>query len=149
MKNNDISNKKAPSILIMVDNFLVVPKEDTLADKVLSKFNKPRYAIDKRVAQSIQRAFTHTNYHVGLAVTETMWSKYSTKLRNEIIDLPIGDIHVVEDPTEIKLLLESGEYLYFVDDNATSRLRVGSSLCLTLESLNYLLMHERRRYTHE
>lgn len=144
MRNNDISNQKAPSMLVRVDNFLVKPKKVSFTDKILDKLHMTRYEIDREVALAIKRAFIHTHYHVGLVLLEDEFEKYPRNMFNELTDLPIGDMHIVQDYLDIKTMLDSGEYLYYVDDNEEEVSKIGSNQCISLSTFNKYIFRRKQ-----
>ena len=119
MLHGDISNRKAPSILFRVDGFLVKYKDHTLKDKLLNTImgKQKRSEIDPRVASTMKRTFRATDFAIGVAVLESEWDRYSSSLKEELIHLPIGDIHIINDHHDISLMLDTWEYYFYVDDN--------------------------------
>lgn len=141
MLHNNISNKKAPSMLFRVEDFLVKYKEITTIDKVLNKImgKHKRAKLNSRVTGSIHALFRTTDFTVGLVCFEKEWTKYPKDLRDTIIfELPIEDIHLIGDYTEINSILDTGEYTYYVDDNIDNHSLVGHNRCATLNQINYL-----------
>lgn len=136
MMNNDISNRKAPSILFRVDGFLVKYKEHTLKDKLLNAVlgKQKRAEIDRRVASTIKRTFRATDYAIGVAVFEDEWIKYSSALKEELIHLPIGDIHIISDYNDITLMLHNWEYDFYVDSDYERVSLVNNFRAITLEN---------------
>lgn len=140
MKNNNISNRKAPSILFRVDKFLVQPKNDKITDKLVNKVfgENTRVDFDKDVALAIRHSFQHTDLCIGLAVLESEWNSYSLKTKEAIYHLPISDIHVVPTPKGIASLLFSNEYMYCVDREEAMSL-IGHPNCITLKEYKHLV----------
>lgn len=134
MLHGDISNKKAPSILFRVDGLLVKYKEATLKDKLLNTIlgKQKRAEIDTKVASTIKRTFRTTDYAIGVAVFENEWTKYSSALKEELIHLPIGDIHIISDYHDITLMLDSGEYTFYVDSDIDKVTLVNSLYAIPL-----------------
>lgn len=135
MLHGDISNKKAPSILFRVDGLLVKYKTATRKDKLLNIIigKHKRAEIDTRVASTLKRTFRATDYSIGVAVLESEWTKYSSELKEELIHLPIGDIHLIRDHHDISLMLDSYEYTLYIDDNEENLSLVNSMRGLSLK----------------
>lgn len=143
MINGDISNQKAPSMLFRVDGFLVKHRETTKLDKILNKVlgEDKRAELDFEVVNAIHRTFRNTDYYVGLVVLESHWTSYTKKLRDQLTDLPVGDIHIVHDTFEIYKTIHQEDYLYYVDNKENHAL-VGDNQSLDLET--YINIINRR-----
>lgn len=142
MLNNDISNRKAPSILVRVDNFLVVPVEDTLKDRLLNKIigKEKRADLDEDVTRTILRAFTHTDYYVGVVCLKSEWNKYAKHMKRTIEHyLPVGNVHLVDSPLDIAKMLQREEYMYYVDNNEDQLVQVGHNNCINLEGFRNIV----------
>lgn len=139
MINGDISNRKAPSMLYRVEDFLVKYRETTTIDKVLNKLigKHKRAELNEDVVFSIETVFRLTDFTVGLVCMQEDWVKLPKDLRDIIImGMPIADLHLVSDYWDISNLLNSGQYAFYVDDNLENHSLVGHNRCITLKQLN-------------
>ena len=149
MINGDISNRKAPSILFRVEDFLVKYRETSTIDKVMNKLigKHKRAELSEVVVEEIDVIFRMTDFTVGLVCMKEDWSKYPSDIRNIIIDaLPITDVHLVHDYLDIKTLLDSGQYSFYVDDDRERQNLVGHKRCFTLRQIDTIV---RKGYKYE
>lgn len=139
MIHGDISNRKAPSMLYRVEDFLINYRETTTIDKVLNKLigKHKRAELSEEVLNSIDAVFRLTDFTVGLVCMQTEWSKLPKDLRDVILlGTPVADLHLISDPLDIHSLLNSGQYAFYVDDNLENHSLVGHNRCITLKQLN-------------
>lgn len=141
MLRGQISNRQAPSILVRVDNFLVVPKNTTLKDRLANRIlgENTVVELDNHIVNLIRTSFRSTDYRIGLVVLEEAWNKYSKKIQQEIINLPIGDIHIISSVKGIPPMLYSGEYVYHIDNEKTLSV-IGHPSCVTSKEFYHLII---------
>lgn len=142
MLNNNISNRKAPSILFRVEDFLVKYRETTTIDKILNKLigKHKRAELNEEVVDAIDKLFRVTDFTVGLVCFQSDWNKLPKDLREIItLGMPVADVHLVHDNLAIEHLLQSGKYLFYVDDNLDNHTLVGWNRCFTLSQLNTVI----------
>lgn len=139
MIHGNISNRKAPSMLFRVENFLVKYRETTTIDKVLNKIigKERRAELNEEVCNALYMIFRATDFTVGIVCMQETWVKLPKELRDVLlVGLPIADIHLIDNVYDIRLLLNSGQYSYYVDDNLDDHKIVGENKCLALADLN-------------
>lgn len=149
MLNNNISNRKAPSMLLRVEDFLVKYRETTTIDKVMNKLvgKHKRAELSEVVVEAIDTIFRLTDFTVGLVCIEADWNKYPKDLRDIILlGLTISDLHLVHDHLDIEKLLNSGKYAFYVDDNLDNHSLVGHKRCVTLRQIDSIA---RKGYKYE
>ena len=149
MLNNDISNRKAPSLLFRVEDFLVEYRETTTIDKVLNKIvgKHKRAELSEEVCDTIELIFRLTDFNVGLVCLQDDWTKFPSDLRDIIITgLPVSDLHLIHDHLDIEKMLNTGEYSFYVDDNLENHSLVGHKRCVTLRQINAIA---RKGYKYE
>ena len=149
MLGNDISNRKAPSMLFRVEDFLVEYRETTTIDKVMNKIigKHKRAELNEEVCDTIDLIFRQTDFSVGLVCMKQDWGKFPKDMRDIIIQgLPVSDIHLVQDALDIDRLLNTGEYAFYVDDNLENHSLVGHNRCVTLKQINAIA---RKGYKYE
>ena len=149
MIHGDISNRKAPSMLFRVEDFLVKYRETTTLDKVLNKLigKHKRAELNEDVCYAIDSIFRTTDFTVGVACIQSDWTKLPKDLRDIIlIGLPIADVHLVNDVNDIRILMNSGQYAFYVDDNSENHALVGHNRCVTL---NQIMTIAKKGYKYE
>lgn len=142
MLNNNISNRKAPSMLFRVEDFLVKYRETTTIDRMLNKLigKHKRAELNEEVVDAISKVFRVTDFTVGLTCIKQDWDKLPKDMKEVILlGLPIADLHLIHDHLDIERLLNSGQYTFYVDDNEEHHSLVGHNRCIFLSQLNTII----------
>jgi hypothetical protein len=134
MKNNNLSNRSAPSILIRVENFLIEYKDKSVWDKVanfvVGKENRAKLNVDVLIA--IYGIFRNTDMSVDLVIEE---KNCNDEIEEMFKPLPYGRLIKVSKPVQIAVKLNVGEYLYYVDNDLERISIIGHKRCITLDTL--------------
>jgi glutamate synthase domain-containing protein 1 len=134
MKNNNLSNRSAPSILIRVEDFLVEYKEKSVWDKVANFVvgKEKRAKINVSVLIAMHSIFRNTDMSVDLVIEE---KNCNAEVLELLYSLPYGRLVKVSKPVQIAVKLNVGEYLYYVDNDLERISIIGHKRCITLDTL--------------
>lgn len=126
MKNNDLSNRAAPTIAFRIEDTLIV---STIQKKLWVK--KKEYFFNEKALQAINYIFRKTDCCVDLVCGKNLISAYEPMLHS----VPYNRLISVTKPTEIMIRLNAGEFSYYVDQDLTRVSMIGSHHCINLDSL--------------
>jgi len=133
MKNNNLSNRGAPCILIKVEDFLVEYKNKNAWDKVANLLvgKENRATLNEDVVSAMFFIFRKTDMTVDLTCDEGS----SLILKSLLEDLPFGRLLEIKKPVQIAVKLNKGEYLYYVDCDQERMSVISHRRCITLTEL--------------
>jgi hypothetical protein len=138
MKNNEISNKQAPTFAFRVEDFLVEYKDKSIKDKVLNAIvgKEKRASINMEVFDAMSYIFRHTDMSVDLVCER---KKFTSDIENLLQHIPYNRVILINKPVEIAVMLNIGDITYYVDDNTVRMSIIGHKDCITLDQLNILI----------
>ena len=122
-------------LLVRVEDFLVTYKKSTLWDKIANTVvgKDARAELNDDVVAALKLIFRHTDLTVDLVMDKV---NYSEVIENLISDLPYGTLLKIDRPVQISTKLNTGEYMYYIDNDPVKINMIGNKRVLSLQLLN-------------
>lgn len=146
MLRGDISNQRSFTFGFRVESSLLQFRDNGLVDKALNFFQGRynRADLNEDILAIMRYLYWNTEYTVMLVIDDR---NYTDEAKEFISDLPFNQVVNVHSPSELTMMLNTGELSYLVDDCDESRYKVHSSYAMTSQELNTLLLRHYGRLT--
>lgn len=146
MLRGDIANQRSFAFGFRVENSLLQFRENGLIDHALNFFQGKytRADVNEAVLSIMKYIYWNTEYTVCLVIDH---KNYTDEAKAFLDDFPFNQVVNVHSPSEVTMMLNSGELSYLVDDCDESRYRVQSSYAMTSQEINSLLRRHYGRLT--
>lgn len=144
MLNGDLSNQVEASIAFRFDRFLFRRVEKGLILK------RVEWNLDRDVAGALRYVYYYSPHTVdivakmGSGEVEEEFEKEVAERLDEV-NLPYGRIFIIKHELEVRNLLTSAYFQYYIDDVPERVNRIASEYCMGLKEL-YAMFIRRNRY---
>ncbi len=136
MWKGNLSNFVDDTIGFACVDFLVLPKRDTLLDRMIASFAKFHKAkLDQQVLKAIEYVYRKTPMTVDIIVDP---KDDCPQLRELLDEVSCGRI-VIAKPSEISRRLYTGDLTWYVDDVEYRRGLVSNSHAINLSALESMI----------
>lgn len=146
MLRGDISNHRSFTFGFRVENSLLQFRENGFIDKALNLF-QGRYTradVNEDILAIMRYLYWNTEYTVMLVIDN---QNYTDEAKEFLSDFPFNQVVNVSTPSELTMMLNTGELSYLVDDCDESRYKVHSRYAMTSQELNTFLRRQYGRLT--
>lgn len=134
MRNGDISNKALPSILVKANDCLIKRESRSVMGIPL----KPRFSFNRDVEQLLHHIMQSTDYRIVLVFDVDCSNDYVVFLSEHMNEVPFA-YYRFYDPIDIKIYLDSGVYLCYIDNDINKLNMVGHKDTYTVSQFKNLL----------
>lgn len=133
MRNGDISNRTAPTVLIRVEDTLFKPTDK----RILGVKYKTEYELQENTFALITRLALFTDYRIKLVCDPSNFKTYKKVL--EGYDFPFAHLQLHLEQT-ITNFLNNGIYYCYIDDDLDRIGRVNHKSCYTVADFTNLVL---------
>lgn len=146
MLRGNISNQQSFTIGFRCENSLLEYRDNNIGDKFLNALKGKTYRaeINPKVKSIMDYIYWNTEYTVVLIIDKENYTKEAEKF---FLDFPFNQVfQVINNVSEITMMLNTGVLTYFVTNNKLDRERVNSRYAIDVDSLNTILRRRVKRF---
>lgn len=146
MLHNDISNQRSFTIGFRCEESLLHYKDSNLIEDIKNTFfgKTKRAEIDKKVYSLMNYLYWNTEYTVLLVIDKENYTKEAEEF---LSDFPFNQVTtIIDNVSEITMMLNTGEMTYFVSEDLLDRNRVNSKFAVDVDTMNTLIKRRIKRF---
>ena len=145
MLRGDISNQRSFAFGFRCENSLLQLKTEGIANKFSNfLFGKiQRAEVNEDLLSLMKYIYWNTEYTVLLVIDD---ENYTKETEEYLSSFPFNQVVNVKSPSQIAMMLNTGEMSYYIDDYDPSRYAVQSKYAVTSQTFNTLLSRHYDRF---
>lgn len=136
MRNNNISNRGCPCVLIRVEDFLLEFKDKTYKDKLANFLLGKVYRAELNdfLISILYDVHLYSDLNIMLIVDE----KNKGKLEEKLKGVPYREIIYIKKPTQLSSMLNTRRFLCYVDNDLERVSLINNKRCIDLATFAQL-----------